>query len=192
MRNPAIGCLLLCGVMLLAACGSRLVKPGVARGAKSFEVTTPVAWTRLAALGGELWTIDGELLNQLSFIDGVRAGQHVLSKRRRTRSAPDGAYFKPGLDALQLQQLFVDAYAGEGMVNAAASGLRPARFGEVEGFRFELAFASPEGLIYRGKVLMAERDARLYALVFLAPGEYYFERDAATIDRVFDSARLTR
>ncbi len=184
--------LLLCLMLALSACGSRLVKPGVAHGGKSFEVDTPSAWTRLATLGGELWTIDGELLNQLNFIDGVAADRHVLTNRRRTKSAPDGAYFKPGLDALQLQQLFVDAFGGQGMVNATASGLRPARMGDVDGFRFELSFASPEGLIYRGKVLVAEREQRLYALIFLAPAEYYFDKDAALVDRILDSARLVR
>jgi hypothetical protein len=68
--------------------------------------------------------------------------------------------------------------------------LRPVPFGTTTGFRFDLAFTTKDGLQMKGTVLFAQRRNKLDVLLFVAPSEYYFDRYAPTVEKVFASVRL--
>lgn len=182
-------------VALTAGCGAtNLVRTGPAEVARTIAVETPVEWARFAAgaSGIEWWTRDGILLNRLQFGAGIEAGQHVFTRRKAPRRQPEGPYFQPGLDANAIAQLIVDAWRADGFVDPAISALRPARFGDAEGLRFEARMSNADGLVYRASVLAAERERRLYYLIYLAPAEYYYERDLGHAERVFETATIRR
>jgi hypothetical protein len=186
---------LLALALLLSGCAAtNLVKPGPAEVARGIAVDTPVEWARFhaGASGIEWWTRDGLLLNRLQFGAGIEAGQHVFTRRKAPRKQPEGPYFQPGMDANAVQQLIVDAWRAQGFVDPVADGLRPARFGNADGLRFEARMASSDGLVYRASVLAAESGRRLYYIIYLAPGEHYYERDLGNAERIFGTATIGR
>jgi hypothetical protein len=60
----------------------------------------------------------------------------------------------------------------------------------VTGFRFDLNFTNADGLQFKGVALFAERRGKLDLMLFIAPGEYYFDHYAPVVDRVFTSLQL--
>lgn len=178
--------------MLMTACGAgRLVQPGTAD-AGGIEVNTPMAWSRFAFSRYQIWTIDGIPLNRLYFIPMIRDGEHVFLERRASKRRPDGPVFRQGMRADEIRDLVLDAFSEGGAVGVASSELKPARFGDRDGLRFDFQASTDTGLLYRGKALAAEHDGGLALVVWMAPAEYYFERDAARVSQLLDSARLTR
>ncbi len=176
--------------LLLGGCGpTPLVRAGSVIAAGTITLDTPVEWSRFGDSRVELWTRDGTRLNQLQFVGDVEPGQHVFRSRRESQRRPDGAYFRSGLDGLALQALVLDGLAELGAVKPMARGLQPARFGDGEAVRFEIDTSNQDGLVYRGIAQASVHRGKLFVMLFLAPGEHYFERDAALVRRMFDSAR---
>jgi hypothetical protein len=173
---------------LLMSCGSPLVKPGPAVAAGRIAVDTPIAWTRINGLHGEMWTVDGALLDRVEFYSDVRDGEHVFKSRRATKAKPDGPFFHPGMDGPALAQLVADALAGLGAVKPELTGLRPAKFGRHDAVRFELRLSNELGLIYRGSALLAEVDGKLDVVLFLAPEEHYYDAFLPSVDAMLKSA----
>lgn len=194
MRTLLHAGLLALALLLCGCTATNLVKAGPAQVARGIAVDTPVDWARFqaGASGIEWWTRDGLLLNRLQFGAGIEAGQHVFTRRKAPRRQPEGPYFQPGMDANAIQQLIVDAWRAGGFVDPVADGLRPARFGDVDGLRFEARMASTDGLVYRASVLAAESGRRLYYIIYLAPGEHYYERDLAHAERILETATIAR
>jgi hypothetical protein len=178
---------------LLAGCAAvQLVETGPQTVAKGFRVDTPVAWGRLDAGYRSVWTLDGLPLNQLYFNAAIKDGEHITTRKKQSRSNATGPFFRQGSDASQIQQLVVDYLRESGMVDVQASNLSPARMGDVEGLRFDLSYATSKGLIYRGRVVGAEHQNQLYLIWYVAPSEYYFERDLALAEQVMNSASIVR
>jgi hypothetical protein len=95
----------------------------------------------------------------------------------------------------EIRDIVLAAMIRQGMVNVATRDLRPQRFGdaasgEVDGLRFDFTAVSSEGLIYKGTVAAAERNGKLDLLLWKAPAEYYYDRDAAAVARMLDGMRF--
>ena len=76
------------------------------------------------------------------------------------------------------------------MFNITTDDLLPRKFGHVDGLRFEFTMANADGLVYKGAVAAAEKNGKLDLLLWKAPAEYYYERDAATVARMLDGMRF--
>jgi len=152
---------------------------------------TRLDWARIRGVRMEQWTIDGSPLNQLTIIDRVKDGEHVFLGSKERRSRPDGPWFHPGMRPDEVRDIIVDGLTGAGWVNVETDRLRPEAFGDVPGLRFELALANGSGLLYRGMAAAAERDGRLTVLVWFAPTEHYYGRDAEAVSALLDSVRFT-
>ena len=100
----------------------------------------------------------------------------------------EGARYRAGLSAIEIVELIVEGLRGSALVNVSAENLRPATLHGKPGFRAELRFDSAAGLHYRGMLLGEGEDGSLSFLMYTAPAEYYFERDQAVIDSIFESA----
>jgi hypothetical protein len=156
------------------------------------RLETALDWARVKGARQELWTIDGMTLNSLSVFSGVRPGEHVFQMTRERKSLPDGPWFRAGMRPDEVRDIVVDALRGQHWANVGSEALRPQRFGNVDGLRFELSLTSPEGLVYKGSVAAAEKGGMLTVLVWKAPAEYYYDRDAAAVGRMFDSLRFVK
>jgi hypothetical protein len=185
--------LLALGIALLAACasgGGRLVK--AQEGVRVFDLQfdTSMDWARTRLQRVELWTIDGLPLNEFVVVSKVRPNEHVFLESRERKRRPDGPWYRPGMRPDELRDVLLDAMRQNGWTQVVASNLRPARFGSVDGLRFEVQLTHSNGLKYRGSFAAAEHGGKLTHWFWLAPAEHYYGRDAAAVDRMFASARF--
>jgi hypothetical protein len=180
--------LLLLALAGLAACatGGRLQTAGRTE-VLGMAVETSLDWARYVSPRQEAWTIDGTALNQLRLITGTRPGEHVFHLGRERRNIPQGAWYQPGLRPDELHELLLAALREQGWAEVESSNLRPARFGTVDGLRFEFTMASQRGLRYAGTAALFERDGRLTTIYWQAPVEHYHARDAAAVAALIDS-----
>lgn len=182
---------LFAAVVQLGACAdARLVQPGTASASGGIVVDTPIAWSRFAFPRYEIWTVDGIPLNRLYVVPSVKNGEHVFLERRVSTNHPDAPAFRTGMRAEEIRDIVLDALTETGAVNVQSEGLRPARFGVIDGLRFEFNASTAAGLQYRGMVLAAAHGDELTFLLWMAPAEYYYGRDAASVARILDSARI--
>lgn len=181
-------------VALLASCanGSQLVK--AAQGVRVFDVAfdTHLDWSRETYGRMELWTIDGLPLNEFVVVSKVRPGEHVFLGAHDRKSRPDGPWLREGMRPDEIRDVLLDGLRGDGWNNVSASNLRPARFGDVDGLRFELELTHGNGLVYRGTAAAAVHEGRLTHWFWVAPAEYYYGRDVAAVNAMFDSARFVK
>ena len=186
-------CLAFAATGLLAACassGGPLVTPGPNPAGGDLRIDSEMEWTRYAERRSQWWTMDGQQLNLLYLIPAVRPGEYIFLGRRQTARRPDGPFFRPGMRADEVRDLIVDGLLAAGLVGVQVHDLRPDDFGGREGLRFEMSMTNQEGLRYQGMAAAFEHDDRLALALFLAPGEYYYPRDAAKVARMLDSLRL--
>ena len=186
-------CLLLAALLaLLAGCagGGRLVK--ASEGVRVFDVQfdTDMDWARTRLSRIELWTIDGLPLNEFVVVSKVRPNEHVFLAARERRKRPDGPWFRADMRPDEIRDVLLDALRQDGWSQVSASHLRPARYGAVDGIRFDLQLTHANGLLYRGTYGAAVHDGRLTHWFWMAPAEHYYGRDVAAVNRMFDSARF--
>jgi hypothetical protein len=180
--------------VLLSACASsnQLVK--AAQGVRAFDVAfdTNLDWSRDRYSRIEVWTIDGMPLNEFVVVSKVKPDEHVFLGAREKKSRPDGPWFREGMRPDEIRDVLLDGLRGDGWTNVTASNLRPARFGDVDGLRFDLQVTHQNGLVYRGMYAAAVHEGRLTHWFWLAPAEHYYGRDLAAVSAMFDSARFVR
>jgi hypothetical protein len=184
--------LLLLGLCLAgcASTGGPLVRSGPNPAGGGLSIDSEMEWTRIRGQRHQIWTIDGELLNRLYLVPRVREGEYIFLGRRQTARRPDGPFYRRGMRPDELRDLVIDGLRMAGGVNVAGQNLRPADFGGREGLRFDFSLSNEEGLRYEGMAAAFEHERGLALAIFLAPGEYYYPRDAARVSRMLDTLRL--
>ncbi len=181
--------------LLLVACGG---PPGLVRAdeptrvARIIEVTAPNEWARYRFYDGELWTIDGSALNRLLYLGNIRDRYHVFGAGRASKRHPDGAFYRTGMDAPEIEAVLRDAITELGVANVRTSNLHPLTIGDTTAFRFDVAFDLGNGLHYLGNLTFFERKKKLNLIWFSAPAEYYHPRDAAHVDQLLASLRIRK
>ncbi len=152
-----------------------------------FSVVPQIAWAKQTAIGSKdtIWTADGVELNVLRFVPAVQEGEALI--RQSGRKSDDIVPYKDDMLPNDVADLMVTDLTKLGYQQVSYANLAPAKFGTETGFRFDLSFATSGGLNMKGKVLAAQRDGGLDAIIFMAPSEYYFGRYAQTVERIFSS-----
>lgn len=183
--------------LLLAGCGDYMLVPpgrpiGVAKAAMT--VTPDRAWNRNGGLGpgkrAESWTLDGSMLNDLTFYGGIGDGE-TLFREVDKREAPLPR-FAAGMSAPEVAELLERSYrVATGTTLFALDALAPARLAGQAGFVIRYRYTLPgDDVTRRGEARGAVVGGRLYLLTYEAPAIHYFERDLAAFRAVADSARL--
>ncbi len=189
--------LLLVVVSMLVACATYTrVDSGVVRIDDLYVVARP-GWSRAPSMPGsryrmnaEVWTRDGETLNTLVFIPAVQDGESLITSLTPNKALPEFRSDMLPNDIVALaESTFVKVY-GEGNAVLSTSNLRPQRFGEHQGFMFDVDARVTERPNYKGIVGAFIAGGRLYLMYYLAADPYYFDKDVADADAVIRSASL--
>ncbi len=189
-RSLLSSALMALALLVVAGCGgNRLQKAGNAT-VFDLQLETQLDWARIRAPRQEQWTIDGAPLNQLMILSRIQPREHVFLRAKERSWRPDGPWFRAGMRPDEVRDIVLDGLRGAGWANVAGRDLRPVRWGDTPGLAFDLDLDNPNGLVYRGRVTAAERDGRLTLLVWIAPAEHYYGRDAEAVGRMFDSLRF--
>ncbi|MEM7503703.1 MAG: hypothetical protein AAF417_16750 [Pseudomonadota bacterium] len=160
-------------VASLAGCNQyQLVKQEPIRMSSGMTVASERSWSRLAAGSREIWTVDGVLLESITFFDGVGDGEQLFDGN------PEQTFpkFAPRMTASEVQELYTDSLTILGGSRVEARGLRPYTLGDTDGFRFDLTYINADGLDMRGMVVGAVRGTELFLIVYSGARSHYFDR----------------
>lgn len=173
----------------LAGCagGYTLVEPGRVQIDDEFSVASKVAWSQLVFGERHLWTINGAGLEAIWFYAGLKDGDSLIANVDQDKDAPR---FDSDMRPNEVMELVVDSFGRAGAVNVEATGLRPARFGSMDGYRFELTLQTAEGLIKRGLAIGTIEEEKLQLIVYLAAGMYYYDRYLDEVESIFASVEM--
>ena len=173
-----------------------------------YTVEPQRTWSRSKEGKVEVWTVDGPLLQAVRFINGLEDGQTLIDIGGKDPKMPR---FRAHMTASEVQEFFVGsvksiaggtdtALIARGWVpssgvraaniNAStleATNLRPAKFGELSGFRFDINFLSREGLERTGIVIGTVHQEKLYLIVYTGAREYYFPRYQEDVEQIIAS-----
>ncbi|WP_315760431.1 hypothetical protein [Sphingomonas sp. Y38-1Y] len=184
--------------LMLAGCSDYVLVPAgrpIAVARSGLTVTPDRAWNRNAGLRpgkrAESWTLDGPLLNDLTFYGGIEDGEPLFREVDK-REAPLPRFAATML-ASDIAELVERSYrVATGTTLFEMNALAPARLAGREGFVMRYRYTLPgDEVRRRGEARGAVVAGRLYLLTYEAPAILYFERDLAAFRAVADGARLT-
>jgi hypothetical protein len=183
-------------VLVLVGCAAAITPPMVEntrQTAAGISVEPQVAWTRLptgvtpnAPRDGEVWTVDGPLLDQLRFYGGIAPGQ-TLGTAAQGQILPA---YRAGMTSAELAELLTDTITARGSSRVELLSLEPASFGAADGFRMTYRFANADGLELMGMAKGAVSGGRLHFIVFEAAADHYFGRLRPAVERLMESATI--
>lgn len=157
-------------------------------------VTPPRDWNRLDAKPGkyaEIWTLDGEQLNEVTFYGGVEPGKPLVKERHKKRD-PLPKFAATTL-LVEVPELLEGTYrAGKQIGSFVFTGSNPDRFLGREGVRFTYEYTDEDNLPRKGEARAVIAAGKLYMVAFDAPRLHYFERTLADFRALAESAKLAK
>lgn len=163
----------------------------VARGL--LKVTPGEGWNRSSARPikkGEVWTLDGQTLNELYFISSLIAGETIFRDvDKKNRPLPK---LRNGMELTDIPEFFESSgRIALGTSVFTISGVEPMQFAGHPGVKFTFEYAvEGSALIRKGVAAGTLVNNQLYLISFTAPAIHYFDRDRAKVEAIMASARI--
>lgn len=179
--------ILTAALLLIAACTPPIVvtAPQERIQVGFYSVTPQAEWNREMMSPSENWTMDGYALQSLGFY-AVPDGATLSGREDPEGKAP--AFHKAMLPN-EIQEFFVETLAASGWANVKPSGLKPAKFGSLPGFRFSFTMVEEDGLDYEGMVIGVVKDDELHLIRYSGTRLHYFPTHKKTVEKIFSSIR---
>lgn len=192
-RLLALGLLFL----LVACAGYKLVPPAQTTVA-NFSVAPDIAWSQASHLTLQssapiaAWTVDGPALNQILFLGGVKSGDPLFTPSNRgTDEQKKNIAFRDTMGPAEIAELWEAVFAQFAQTTlAATSNVEPARFGGIEGFKFDFAFTSKDEVERRGVIYGAVKDKKLYLIYYTGTKLYHYGLRLPNAMKAIESARI--
>lgn len=195
LQTLAAAVALACLPMTPAFAGWTLAPPGtaalVARG--TLKITPGEAWNRSSARPvkkSEIWTLDGQGLNELYFVSGLVAGETLLRDvDKKNRPLPK---MSAGMQLTDVPDFFESSWRiGQNTTLFEMGTVEPTQLGGHSAVKFTYRYAvQGEALTRQGIAVAALIKGQLHLINFVAPTIFYFDRDAAKAQAIFTSARF--
>jgi hypothetical protein len=155
-------------------------------------VTPTRDWNKLDGNAGkrtELWTLDGEQLNAITFFGGIKAGDALVKERDKKRDPLPK--FSTSTLLIEVPELLEGTYRTYKDIGAfELLSINPAPFLGNEGIEFTFEYLDADQLTRKGEARAAIIDGELYMAVFDAPRLHYFDLGVPDFRTVADSATL--
>ncbi len=133
----------------------------------------------------EIWTVDGFRLQSLFLFEGVPDGDPLFPRTDIPQERLP--VFRGTMQAGEVSQFVVASLSQLGNNAIEARNLRPASFGTLPGFRFELAYFSQTGLKFDGMAVGTVNRGILHLILFTGARSYHFPKYRDAVERLFDS-----
>lgn len=164
------------------AFANSLVSPGPqAKIARSSLSATPAGeWNKLSYRGGknvEVWTIDGDELNKVTFYGGIEVGKPLLKEAdKKERPLPR---VTPNMLITDIPAILESTYRVQYSVSQmSVDSQEPATVGGHKGIRFTYSFVrNDEDVMRKGEAVGAFVGNRLYIAAYEAPAIHFFDKD---------------
>ncbi len=171
-----------------------LIQPGPERVARGMVVTPTIRWNRARRTFNDIsreenWTLNGPLLDNLSFIGGLQSGSHLVrGQRRQERQVPRFRAEMSPQEIASLIETFFRVRAGT--VRFEMTGLRPRTFLGQPGFQFDYTHLDGDEVERQGRAVGAVINNRLYLTLLDGTRMHYFPSALPEFERIVESARL--
>ena len=174
---------------VLAGCtgGYTLVGPGRTQIGDEFSVGPQMAWSQAQFGERHLWTINGPGLEAIWFYAGIADGEALIAD---VGSEEDAPRFDADMRPNEVMELTLDSLGRAGAVKVEGTGLRPAQFGSMKGFRVELTLQTAQGLMKRGIAMGTIDEGKLQLIVYLAADMYYYDTYLNEAERILASVEM--
>jgi hypothetical protein len=148
-------------------------------------VTPQIAWNQIKSGGRVIWTQNGPNVDRIDFVMGVKPGMPLTALPARSRQG--AATYEASMLPDDIEDLVVGTLQKQGYANVRASSLAPCPLGASQGFCFDLAFATSDGLEMQGKIAALKRSQSLDMVEFMAPSEYFYGELSPAMGRILAS-----
>ena len=154
---------------------------------EGYRVEPQIEWSRMKLEHIDFLTVHGGGLESLRLTRGLEDGDPLLAPASSKDEMP---VYRGSMSANEIAELTEDTMTRSGGVQVETSGLEPYSFAGLDGFRFDLAYASEAGLRYTGLAAGATFEERLYLVLFTAPALHYFGSYRETIEDLIESVTI--
>jgi hypothetical protein len=155
-------------------------------------VTPPRDWNRLVIKPGkyaEIWTLDGEQLNDVTFYSGIEPGAPLVRERDKKR-APLPKFTESTL-LIEVPELLEATYRTSKQIGTfAVTSSQPGRFLNQEAVNFTYEYTDEDEVPRKGEARAALVGKKLYMVTFDAPRLHYFDRTLSDFRALADTAKL--
>jgi len=158
-------------------------------------VTPPREWNRQRRFffdevpWVEDWTLNGPLLDNLTFVTGLPHGKYLIQTNRR--DAQQVPRFDSDMTAPEIAALLESAYRVRGgAVDFRTLSLQPRQFSGYPGFQFDYEHLDGDELWRKGRAVGAVIGGRLYLVMLDAARPHYYPSTIGDFEAIVASARL--
>jgi hypothetical protein len=161
----------------------------------AMAVTPPRPWNRTRRLflfedirQVEDWTLNGPLLDGMTFVTGLKSGRYLIRQRRtEDRQVPK---FRSDMTAPEVTAMLESLYRVRGgSVDFRTLSLQPRRFLGYNGFQFDFEHLDSDELWRKGRAVGAVIDGKLYMILFDAARSHYYANAIGDFETIVASAR---
>lgn len=163
----------------------------------SLYVSAPRPWNRHRPVlfedirDVEDWTLNGPLLDGMSFVTGLRDGK-TLIRQRRTASQ-QVPIFRSNMTPPEVAAMIESLYRVRGgAVDFRTVSLQPRPFLGAHGFQLDYEHLDDDELWRRGRAVGAVVNGELYLILLDAAKSHYFDATLPDFEAVVASAQLRR
>ena len=163
----------------------------------SLSVAAPRPWNRHRAQlfvdirDVEDWTLNGPVLDGISFVSGLKSGAYLVRQRRtEDQQVPK---FRDDMTPPEIAAMLESLYRVRGgAVEFRTLSLQPRPFLGANGFQWDYEHLDTDELWRRGRAVGAVINGRLYLILFDAARSHYYEAALPDFEAIVASARLRR
>jgi hypothetical protein len=169
----------------------------VSVGDGGLSVSPPRPWNRVRpALFQDIhetedWTLNGPLLDGVSFVTGMKSGRYLV--RQRKSADQQVPKFRSDMTPPEIAAMLESLYRVRGgAVDFRTLSLQPRPFLGANGFQLDYEHLDTDELWRKGRVVGAVIDDRLYLILFDAARSHYYDATLPDFESIVGSAQLRR
>lgn len=178
-----------------AASANSLISPGVHTniGKSNLSASPTTEWNRLSERGGknvEVWTLDGDGLNKITFYAGIPIGEPLL-KETDKKHAPLPRV-TPNMLITDIPALLESTYRIQlHTMQMSIDDEEPTVVGGHKGIKFTYSYVREDDEVQRkGEAVGAFVDDRLYIVSYEAPAIHFFDKDVGKFRELVGTLRI--
>jgi hypothetical protein len=167
----------------------------VSVGDGSMSVVPPRPWNRRRDVlfddvrAVEVWTLNGPLLDGITFISGLKSGHFMV--RQSHRADQQVPKFRADMTPPEIAEMLEGLYRVRGgAVDFHTLSIQPREFLGTNGFQFDYEHLDDDELWRKGRAVGAIVNGQLYLIMFDAARSHYYDAALSDYEAIVASARL--
>jgi hypothetical protein len=137
----------------------------------------------------EDWTLNGPILDGMSFVTGLKSGKSLIRQRRR--ASQQVPLFRYNMTPPEIAAMIESLYRVRGgAVDFRTLSLQPRPFLGANGFQLDYEHLDDDELWRRGRAVGAVIDGQLYLILLDAAKSHYYDATLPDFEAVVASAQL--